>query len=185
MRCRMAVAADNRHSGLRQSKLRADDMDDPSVRIVKSVHADAKLRGVFVEQFNLFFRKGIRDTKGRIVRWHAMVHRCNGAIRTPHFQSAITKSRKSLRRRHFMDQVEIDIEDRGRLGFLRNDMGIPDFLKKRLDCAHAFTSGSADDDSVEGCSFASTGYCLLSTRILFKAARYALALATMMSISAP
>jgi hypothetical protein len=42
-----------------------------------------------------------------------MIHRGDGLIRAADFQSALAESGKGLGRGHFVDQVQVDVKNRG------------------------------------------------------------------------
>jgi hypothetical protein len=60
VRARVAVAADDRHARLRQTELRADDVDDALLGRVDVVELDAELAAVAPERLDCSPRRGLR-----------------------------------------------------------------------------------------------------------------------------
>ena len=55
------------------------------------------------------------------------------AIRAAHLQALRAQLREGLRRGDLVDQVQVDEQDRGRVGGLRDDLVLfPDFLEQSL-----------------------------------------------------
>ena len=61
-----------------------------------------------------------------------MIHRGDRAIRTQHLKAALLEHGESLRRGHFMHEVQIDIEHGGSTRLFGDDVIIPDFLEQCL-----------------------------------------------------
>ena len=57
-----------------------------------------------------------------------MVGGGEGEIGPADFQAALAQALEGLRRSDFVDQVQIDVEQRGRAGLLVDDMGVPEFF---------------------------------------------------------
>ena len=131
MRGGVAVAADDRHARLRESQLGADDVDDALLRIVQIVQADAELAAVVAQRVDLLLRDRIGDRQAAIGRGHVVVGRGDGQFRPAHFAAGQAQAFERLGAGHFVDQVQVDVEERllARLGM--HDVCIPDFFEHR------------------------------------------------------
>jgi hypothetical protein len=65
-----------------------------------------------------------------------MIHRGESPIRAADFESALAESRKGLGRGHFVDQVQVNVKNRGSAFLFGDYVRVPDFLKEsfRLIC---------------------------------------------------
>ena len=59
-----------------------------------------------------------------------MIHGRHGPVRTAHLEPALPQTGERLRRGDLVDQMEVDVEDRRRARFLRDDVGVPDLLEE-------------------------------------------------------
>ena len=59
---------------------------------------------------------------------NAVVGGGDGEIGTPDLEAALAQAVEGLRRSDFVDQVQVDEEQRGRAGLLVDDVGIPKFF---------------------------------------------------------
>ena len=57
-----------------------------------------------------------------------MVHHREGEIGAAHFAAFRVEAGKGLRRGAFVDQVAVNVNERGLPGFFADHVGIPDFL---------------------------------------------------------
>ena len=112
VRGRVAVAADDRHARLRQTQFRADDVDDPLLRIVEIVQANAELAAVVAQGVDLLFGNRIGDRQAAIGRGHVVVGRGHGQLRPAHPAAGQPQSLERLGAGHFVDQVQVDVQDR-------------------------------------------------------------------------
>ena len=131
----MTITADDRLAGLRSAEFGTDDVHDSAVVAVESVQLEAELAAVVLHRddlsgrtFSNDFQVLERPDRGRRRR---MIHRAEGQVRPADAQSLVAQQRKRLRRRYLVDEVEVDIQDRGRVRRLVFDeMGGPDFLEQ-------------------------------------------------------
>ena len=129
MRGGVTVTADDGHAGLGATEFRSDDVDDAAMRAGHAVQGDAEFSGVGFHLLDL--RRSHRvcnwNVDGR--GWDGMIHRRQGLIGAADFQSALTQTGEGLRRGHFVDEVQVNVED-GRCAFLfGDDVGFPNFVK--------------------------------------------------------
>ena len=136
----VGIAADDRHPGLGQAQLRADDVDDSLARRAEAVERDAELLAVARQLVDLGrchrvgHRQGARMGRRRVVRGG------DGPVRVADPQAAGAKPRERLRRRDLVDEVEVDREDRRCARLLDDDVVVPDLLDDRSRLAHDGTA---------------------------------------------
>ena len=135
VRGRVAVAADDGLAGLGEAELRPHHVHDAALRavVIEQLHAEARaVRAQRVDlraRFIVHVRPLAVDVDGQ--RRRGVVERALGALGPAHRQAARVEFGESLRRGHFVDQVQVDVEDRRRrLGFGRDDVGVPQFVEQ-------------------------------------------------------
>src|SRR5687767_2950999 len=79
----MRVSADDRHTGLRQTLLGAEDVDDPLLDPVQVVQADTELGAVLPQRLNLLGGDLVTEWQITINRWYGVIHRRESPFRTP------------------------------------------------------------------------------------------------------
>ncbi len=130
----VAVTADDRLAGLRRAEFRADDMHDAPIFAVKTVQLEAEFIAVLLHLAHLrgrtFADHGeVLETAKRGGR-RGMVHGADGQIGAPHLDAFFAQQRECLRRRDLVNQVQVDVENCGRVDCLVfNEMIGPDFLE--------------------------------------------------------
>ena len=127
----VAVAADDGHAGLRQAELRADDVDDALLRIVQVVQRMPNSRQLLRSVSICCLEIGSAIGRRAVGRGHVVVGRGDGQFRPADFAAGQPQAFERLRAGDFVDQVQIDVEDRllARLGM--DDVVVPDFLEHR------------------------------------------------------
>ena len=108
----VAVAADDRHARLREAQLGPDDVDDPLLAIVEIVHADAELAAVRPQGVDLLLGDRIGDRQAAIGRRHVVVGRGHGQLGPADLAAGQPQALERLGAGHFVDQVQIDVQDR-------------------------------------------------------------------------
>ena len=131
----MAVATDNRHPRLGRAQFRAHHMHDTAIIAAPAMQRDGMGGGIRFEHLDLELRRlggiGRRLAGAEVQRRRRMIDRRQGAVRTAHFQTARGQGREGLRRGHFMDQMQVDIEHARRPGGFRRDLvAVPDFFEQ-------------------------------------------------------
>ena len=129
VRRRVAVSADDCHSGLCKAELRADHMDDALIRAAESVERDPKLPAVDPGLCHQPGNKGICNGSILIPRGHYVIHGCNCPIRTPDLKPPLAQPLKGLGRRHLVDQVQVDIKNRWAVRFRDHHVAVPDLFE--------------------------------------------------------
>jgi hypothetical protein len=105
---RVAVAADDHQTGLRETELGPDHVDDPLASATRPEQADAELLAVRTERLQLRARKRIRDRAWP--RRHVVVHRRDRQVRTPNGSPGHTERLECLSARHLVHEMQIDVE---------------------------------------------------------------------------
>ena len=80
MRRGVRIAAHDRHAGLRQAELRADDMDDPLAGRTQAVKGDPELAAVVGELLDLRGSHRVEDRQRPIVRGNRVVRGRDGPL---------------------------------------------------------------------------------------------------------
>ena len=140
VRRRVAVAADHRHARLRQSQLRTDHMHDALLVAAQRITVDAEVLAILDQLLHLRGRDLIHDRQPARRGRRAVVRGRDRQIRPPHLQPARAQPVEGLRRRHFVHQVQIDIEQRWSVRPLRNHVVFPDLFddRARFDYSYCF-----------------------------------------------
>ena len=129
---RVAVAAHDRRARLGQPLLRPYDVHDPLLGAMQVVERHPKLFAVRGQRLHLLRRDGVRDGQGLIGRGDVVVHRGERLVRPPHLTACETEPLESLGRSHFVDEVEVNIENRRLARAGADDVAIPDLVDHRL-----------------------------------------------------
>ncbi|MEZ5394384.1 MAG: hypothetical protein R2724_16335 [Bryobacterales bacterium] len=127
----VAVAADNRQTGLRQSELGADHVDDALVGSAHVGQRHAKLTAVCAELLDLLAGDLVGNDAQPVGRsGDGVIHRCrHGVVGSADLETAIAQALEGLRRGHLMDEVQVDVEDRRRTRLMNDDMIVPDLFE--------------------------------------------------------
>jgi hypothetical protein len=99
--------------------------------LILAVHiekAHAKFAAIFVEGIELQFGILIEDGERAVGSGNGVIHHRESEIGASNFAAFGAKAGESLRRRAFMNQVTVNINDGGLPRFFANHVGIPDFL---------------------------------------------------------
>ena len=126
----VAVAADDRQARLREAELRADDVDDALAPAAGRVERDAELLAVRAQRLELGARERIGDRPGE--RRDVVIHRRDREVGAAHRAARETQPVERLRRGDLVDQVEVDVEERGLARRLVDDVALPDPVEQRL-----------------------------------------------------
>ena len=129
MRGSVAVAADYGDTGSRETEFRSDHVDDALRRVADIGQGHPEFLAVRAQLLHLLGRDGIYDGQRLVAGRDAVIHRGHRAVRTPDAHAAIPQSLKRLRGRHFVDQVQVDIQHGGGTRFVRHDMRFPDLIE--------------------------------------------------------
>ena len=132
----VAVAADDRHARQREALLRPDDVDDalPVVELV--VIFDAEVPGVLSQRLHLQRGFGIRDAAPSVGGRHVVIDHGQRLLRRMHRAVGEPEALEGLRAGHLMNQVAVDIEERGAVRRFLHQMVVPDLVIERLCGGH-------------------------------------------------
>jgi hypothetical protein len=95
-----------------------------------AVQGDAEFGGVGFHLANLRGGQGIGDRHVERRGRDGMIHRGDGALGTPDLQAALAQAGKGLGGGHFVDEMQVDIQNGRSLGLFGDDMRLPDFFKE-------------------------------------------------------
>ena len=131
---RMTVSAHDNLAGLGPSLLRADDVDDALVRTRHVEQVDAEVFAVALKGVELLLCDGIPDRQGNAARIgrRVVVDDGDGEVGAADSPARLPQAVECLRRRHLMDEVQVNVQD-GRLPlFLVHHVRVPYLLVHRL-----------------------------------------------------
>ena len=143
----VGVAAHDRHARLGQAQLRADDVDDALVGVAQGVQADAELLGVLTQGVDLGAARHVRDGQVDVDRGRVVVLGRNRQIGAADLPSGEAQALKRLGARHFMHEMEVNVEQiGGAILPLGHDVVSPHLFCHRS--AHCSSSGPHFGDTV-------------------------------------
>ena len=131
VRGRVAVAADDRHARLGEPQLRPDHVDDALVAVVEVVEADAELAAVLPQGVDLLLGDRVGDRQAAVGGGHVVVDRGHGPLGPPDLAAGQPQPLEGLGAGHFVDQVQVDVQDRLLAFFGMDDVVVPDLLEHR------------------------------------------------------
>src|SRR5216684_5277816 len=132
MRRRMAVAAHDRHSGLRQSQLGTDHVDDSLLFRAQVEQPDVEVAAVLPHHVDLEFRLRIGNRLRAVGGGHVMVLRAERAVGAADLAPRCGQPLERLRRSDLMNQMEVYIEERRLAGRFAHDMTVPNLFEECL-----------------------------------------------------
>ena len=139
----VGVAADDGHARLGAALLGADHVDDAVTDVAHGEELDAVVGDVPLEggelQARLFVGHG-GHAQALALSGDIVVSHGQGPVRAPDLPPVGAQAGKGLRRRHLVDQVEVDIEDRLAVLF-GDEVRIPDLVVKGLASHGAHLGG--------------------------------------------
>ena len=124
------ITADHRHPGDHCALFRGHHMDDALANIANTEFGNAELLGVVLQGLHLDaggfihnFRCGF-EWGGR----HVVIDGGHAGTRTPGFATRQTQALEGLWRRHLMNDLTIDIDQRGAILTLGDEVSVPQFV---------------------------------------------------------
>ena len=144
----VAVAADDGEAGLGQAQLGPDHVDDALAVAAHGEEPDPEVAAVPLEGSDLLRGRalgGSAATSGAEPGGDRVVHGGDGAIGPAHPEATLAQQGEGLGRGDLVDEVEVDVEDRGRiLGGRRHEVRLPELVEERpRSLAHAVASMGA------------------------------------------
>ena len=136
VRGRVRVTADDRHAGLREPQLRADDVDDALGVAAERVDRDAEVGAVRLELPDL--RRCLHVDHREAARGgrRAVVRRGDRLVRAPGRDAAGPEAGEGLGAGDLVDEVEVDGEDGRGARVLGDDVLVPDLLDEGARSGH-------------------------------------------------
>ena len=118
----MAIATNDRQPGLRDSELRSDDVHNSLVLAVHVEQSNAALETILGERLELSGSVGVNDRQKSFLRdcGNAVIHHGKSEIGASNLSMVRSQAGESLGRSAFVNQVAIDINQRGFTLFLAN-----------------------------------------------------------------
>src|SRR5262249_35842126 len=100
---------------------------------------------VLVEGLHLQARDGIGDAHIDAVvrRGNVVVRRGEDGFHAPHAAMMLLEAFEGLRARHFVDDVPVDVDERGSVGFLADEVGVPKLFIEGACHPQIITSGTS------------------------------------------
>ncbi len=124
------VAADDGHARLGEAQLRADHVHDALLARVHVVELDAELGAVLAQRGDLRGRDLVDDVEPALDgRGHVVVHGRDAAIGTAHLAAGQPQAFEGLRRSDLVQQLQVDVEQRGLALGLDHHVLLPDLLE--------------------------------------------------------
>ncbi len=132
----VAIAADDSLPGLRDAQLRSDYVHDALLLAVHVKETHAGFAAIFLERLKLQACVGVDDGQRAVGGGDGVVHHREGEIGAADFASFGTQAGEGLRGSAFVDEVAVDIDERGVAGLFVDNMGVPNFLVERFGDSH-------------------------------------------------
>ncbi len=126
----VAVSANDSEPRLRDAQFGSDDVHDALIAAVHVEQADASFAAIFGEGFELSGGVGVEHRQITIFCGDGVVHHGESQFRAANFAACGFESRERLWRSAFVDQVAIDVNQRGLARDFAHDVRVPDFFVK-------------------------------------------------------
>ncbi len=131
MRGGVRITAYDRHARQRRTLFGADHVHDALARIIHSKLHDAEFGTVAVEGLDLDSRDRVCDPLAAIRGRYIMVRGGQVGPRSPYRPLREAQPLERLRRRHFVHQVTVNVQQCRAVGFLADHVRIPQFVVQR------------------------------------------------------
>ena len=128
VRRRVAVAADDGHTGLREALLRPDDVDDALTDVVHTEVGHTEISDVLVEDGDLLDRERVRPGLVAVRGRHVVVDGRDGELGAAHLTPGHAQRLECLRRGDFVHQVQVDVEKVRLARLAADDVSLPNLL---------------------------------------------------------
>src|SRR5665213_3506490 len=147
VRTGVAVAADQSLAGLREPELRTNDVNDAALAASEAEQLDAELSAVALQLRDLNRGRFDRDRRAAEdllgARRARMIDGREHQVGPAKCQAAFAQHREGLRRGHLVHQMQVDVQNCGRIGGLgRHHVRLPELLEHRLHLLPALAPGT-------------------------------------------
>ncbi len=142
VRRRVRVAADDGHPRLGQPELGSDDVDDALAGVAQAMERDPEFGAVAGQLIDLRCGHRIGHRQAPRVRRNRVVRRRDSSFRIADREAAGAESGECLGRGDFVDEMQVDGEDRRCARVLADDVVVPDLLDDRAGSGHGVTARS-------------------------------------------
>ena len=136
VRGRVAVAADDGHAGLRQPLLRADDVDDALAHVAHAEERNAELFAVLAQHLDLLHRERVGPWLVAVDRGDVVVDGGEREVGPANLAPGDAQALERLRRRHLVDEVEVDVEKVWLARLAADNVVVPDLLGSGARLCH-------------------------------------------------
>ncbi len=137
VRRRVAVAADDCHSGQREALLGADDVHDALADIVFRIVLDPEILGVFRQRLDLDTAFLVLDAELAVGRGrHVVVDDGERLFGVPHLAAGHAQAFEGLRAGDFVDQMAVDPQQTGAVVLAIDQMVVEYLVVEGARCAH-------------------------------------------------
>src|SRR5207247_135709 len=130
VRAGMTIAANNRHSRLRQTEFRPDNMNNALLGRIDVKKLNVEFATILTKGFDLFCGDCVGDGQTTICCGYVVVHSCNRQVGTTNTPTCRAQGSERLRRCDLMDQVQIDVEKRRLTRALPHDVRVPELFEQ-------------------------------------------------------
>src|SRR5882672_7551924 len=128
----VAVPANNGLTRLCDAEFRADDVHDALILAVHVEEADAGIAAVFLESLELQACVGINDRQSPVFGGNGVVHHRKSEVGTADLAALRLESGEGLGRGALVNQMAVNIDERGMARRFVNNVGVPDLLVERF-----------------------------------------------------
>jgi hypothetical protein len=121
----VAVSTDDGHAGLGDAEFRADYVDNSLLWRIDIEEFDTEFNAITSQHFHLLGGDLVEDRQVAGRSGNVMVDGRNRALRLPDLAAGGTQPIKRLRRSNFVNEVQIDVDERRLVGGLADDVRVP------------------------------------------------------------
>ena len=138
----VGIAADHRHAGQHRALLRRHHVHDALTHIADTVFGDAELAGVVLQRLHLDARGVVDDVRGVVERRgrHIVVDGRHRRAGPPRLTTRQAQPLEGLRRGHFVDDLTINVNQRGAVLAFGHEVGVPQLVVECLACHNLFSN---------------------------------------------
>ena len=137
----VAVAANERGSGQRESLLRPDDVDDALALVEFIEVVEPEQLGVFGEIRDLRRAFGIGIGRLAVGGRHIVVDDAERLVGRAHLAAGQAQAFECLRARHLVHEMAVDVDETGAVRLLIHQMVFPDLVVERARHAVMLRNG--------------------------------------------